>query len=538
MKLVSVTEMRAIEAEADRRRVSYETMMERAGAGVAETVRRYGSVFEIKAALALVGSGNNGGDALVALADLAQSGWQARAYLLRERPDDPLVERLQTQGGEVLLAQDDAKYEKLDEWLKRSSVLIDGVLGTGVKLPLKEDIARLLNHTRSHPMLPFVVAVDCPSGIDCDSGEMADETIPADLTLCMEAIKHGLVRFPAFERVGEMRVVRLGLPADLESLQKSNDVVASPEWVRGVLPRRGMQDHKGSYGTAMVVAGSVNYTGAALLAAKAAYRVGVGLVQLAVVSPLHTALAGQAPEVTWLILPAEMGAIAAAAANVVYENLGRTTAMLIGPGLGRDEDTAEFMRRLIGGKAGRPSKSRIGCVVSSDGEATAQPAALPPLVVDADGLNLLGSIPGWQQKLAGESILTPHPGEMAGLTGLSVAEIQAERWQIARKYAAEWGQVVVLKGALTVVAAPDGRIGVVAVATPALARAGTGDVLAGVIVGLRAQRLPPFEAALAGAYLHGRAGVLAEDRLGHPAAVIAGDVLDQLPSALCETLEQ
>ncbi len=277
---------------------------------------------------------------------------------------------------------------------------------------------------------------------------------------------------------------------------------------------------------------------AALLAAKAAYRVGVGLVQLAVVSPLHTALAGQAPEVTWLILPAEMGAIAAAAANVVYENLGRTTAMLIGPGLGRDEDTAEFMRRLIGGKAGRPSKSRIGCVVSSDGEATAQPAALPPLVVDADGLNLLGSIPGWQQKLAGESILTPHPGEMAGLTGLSVAEIQAERWQIARKYAAEWGQVVVLKGALTVVAAPDGRIGVVAVATPALARAGTGDVLAGVIVGLRAQRLPPFEAALAGAYLHGRAGVLAEDRLGHPAAVIAGDVLDQLPSALCETLEQ
>lgn len=531
MKLVSVAVMRAIEAEADSLGVTYAAMMERAGKGVADVVRECYSHLENKTVVGLVGGGSNGGDALVTLADLAHTGWRVRAYLVRARPDDALVRRLEERG-ETLNAAQDPTGEKLDAWLSESSVLLDGVLGTGARLPLSAELAALFCRVRQRAGGLRVVAVDCPSGVDCESGEMADETLPAEITVCMEAIKNGLVRFPAFERVGKLRVVALGLPPGLETLIPIRRQVASPAWVRGVLPPRQMTAHKGTFGTAFIVAGSVNYTGAALLAGQAAYRVGTGLVRLAVPAPLHAALAGQAAEVTWLTLPHENGWIAAGAAEVIQHNLDRVTAMLIGPGLGVEETTAEFFRKLLSGVIKRPSRHRSGSKTSFAGEPGAQRSSLPPLVIDADGLNLLRRVPDWKNLLGATAVLTPHPGEMAALTGRSVAEIEASRWETAQQTAAEWGHVVALKGALTVVAAPDGRMGVIPVATPALARAGTGDVLAGMIVGLRAQGVPPFEAALAGAFLHGRAGMLAEQRVGHAAAVLAGDVLAALPETL------
>jgi len=258
------------------------------------------------------------------------------------------------------------------------------------------------------------------------------------------------------------------------------------------------------------VAGSVNYTGAAYLAGAAAYRVGAGLVTLALPQTIYPIIAAQLPEATWLVLPDERGVITGPAAERLQPELSNYTALLIGPGFGTAKTTGDFVREML------------------------TRAALPPLVVDADGLRLLAQLPDWPRALPANSVLTPHPGEMAALTGLEKAELQSDRIGYARRFAAEWGQVVVLKGAFTVVAAPGGQATVQPFATPALARAGTGDVLAGAIAGLLAQGVGPYDAAVAAAYLHGRAGELAAAGMGTSASVLAGDVLNALAQAVAE----
>ncbi len=532
--LVTVDEMRALEREADARGWSYADMMEAAGAGLAEQVQRLYGLLPGPKALGLVGRGNNGGDTLVALAHLAQAGWPVTAYLARPRGDDPLVERVRAAGGQVVAA-DDPHAPPLEELIAAHPVLLDGVLGTGARPPLRPPIADLLARARAAAQAHRVrvVAVDVPSGIDCDTGAAAPEVIPAHDTVTMAAVKVGLVQPPALTLAGDIHVVDIGLPPDLPTWARLQREVPDAARVAGLLPPRPRDAHKGTFGTAVVAAGSVNFTGAALLAGEAAYRVGAGLVTLAVPYPLHAALAAALPEATWVLLPDELGVIAGRAAEVLRENLDRATALLLGPGFGQEDPTADFMARLL--EAEPPTAARIGFVPGdAQGPAKAQAAALPPLVVDADGLKLLTRIPDWPRRLPAPAVLTPHPGEMAVLTGETVAAIQAHRLHTAETYAQRWGHVVVLKGAGTVIAAPDGRTAVVPVATPALARAGTGDVLAGAIAGLRAQGLPAYEAALVGVWLHAHAGLEAATRVGHPAAVLAGDVLASLAEVLAE----
>jgi len=283
------------------------------------------------------------------------------------------------------------------------------------------------------------------------------------------------------------------------------------------------------------VAGSVNYTGAALLAGQAAYRVGAGLVTLAVPSPLHAALAGQFPEATWILLPHEMGVIAADAADLVSKNTERATALLIGPGFGLEDTTAEFLDRLLSENP-KSSAGKIGFAQNARVKASKERPKLPPIVADADGLKLLTRIPHWNARLPAPAVLTPHPGEMSVLTGLSRDEIQADRMGVAKKFSQQWGHVVVLKGAFSVVAAPDGRTAVIPVATPALARAGSGDVLSGLIAGLLAQGMEAFQAAAAGAWIHASAGLDAKEKLGNSASVLAGDVLDSVVEVLSKLL--
>jgi NAD(P)H-hydrate epimerase len=285
----------------------------------------------------------------------------------------------------------------------------------------------------------------------------------------------------------------------------------------------------------MIAAGSVNYTGAAFLAGSAAYRVGAGLVTLAVPAPLHAALAGRLPEATWLLLPHELGAISRDASQVLLEGLSLSTALLVGPGLGTDATTEEFIARLLAVDTGASSATlRIGSVVGGRGTGPSPAGALPPLVVDADGLRLLSRIEGWSELLPGTAVLTPHPGEMSVLTGLSTEEIQKDRTGVASSFAKSWGHVVVLKGAFTIVASPQGTVAIIPVASAALARAGTGDVLAGMIVGLRAQGVGPYEAAVAGAWMHAQAGLYAARRLGNTASVLAGEVLDAVAEVMSD----
>jgi NAD(P)H-hydrate epimerase len=536
MKLVTVSQMQAIEKEADAGGLTYEQMMENAGQGLADIIY---DLFEDDLEteiVGLVGPGNNGGDTLVALSELAEEGWKASAYLVKRKKDE-LVKRFTDAGGVVLSGEN--AFEKLAEAIENADVLLDGVLGTGVKLPLKKDVAEFLSEVNDlldgMDEAPLVVAVDCPSGVDCDSGEVADEAMGADLTITMAAVKQGLLKLPAFEYIGDLEVVDIGLSDDLASLKDLQLDVAEADSIAAMLPERPLESHKGTFGTALIAAGSVNYTGAAFLAGEAAYRVGAGLVTMAVPAPVHVALAGRLPEATWVLLPHEMGVIAAGGAEVLAKNFERASALLIGPGFGTENATKEFIENLIEGKySAKKTAQRIGFVHKEAEKAEENNTKLPPLVFDADGLKLLGQIKDWYTKIPTPAILTPHPGEMAALTDLSKELIQEKRHEIAAQYAKTWGHVVVLKGAFTVIAAPDGRSTVVPVASPALARAGTGDVLAGLIVGLLAQGVEPYEAAVAGTWIHAQAGLYAADDLGNTASVLASDVLNSVSDVLSD----
>jgi ADP-dependent NAD(P)H-hydrate dehydratase / NAD(P)H-hydrate epimerase len=540
MKLVTVPQMSLIEEEADGSGLSYEKMMENAGYNLSREVLRLSYAQDDEEeiqVLGLVGPGNNGGDTLVALSRLAEKGWTARAYLVhRKNTADPLVKRLEEADGEIYLAEKDDDFQQLQAFIETADVVLDGVLGTGAKLPLKENVRTVLAAVQGiiaeMEWPPYIIAVDCPSGVDCDSGETALETIPADATVTMAAVKQGLLKLPAYDLAGEIRVVDIGRLDDLKSWQAIKNEVADDSLVMSLLPGRPSDAHKGTFGTTLIAAGSINYTGAALLAGKSAYRIGSGLVTLAVPAPLHGSLAGQFPESTWILLPHEMGMIAAGAADVLLRNLERATTLLVGPGLGLEDTTKDFISNLLTGASIKPSHGRMGFVQNAAGKSDSKQAVLPPMVVDADGLKLLAKISDWPKLLPGPAILTPHPGEMSVLTGLTTEEIQKDRLQIARKFAHDWGHVVVLKGAFTVVAAPDGQTTTIPVATPALAHAGTGDVLAGLIAGLRAQGLDAYDAARAGAWIHAQAGLAAAESIGSIASVMAGDVLEAIPDII------
>lgn len=518
MKFVSVAEMVAIEQEAHAAGLTYSQMMENAGAALAQVLLDEYGYLEDEGALGLIGSGNNGGDTLIALEILSREGWKCSAYLVRPRPaDDPLINRLQAAGGIVYPGSGDPQGDKLVSLLDTHGLLLDGILGTGMRLPLKEELAVILGKVRdrlrgmANP--PAVVAVDCPSGVDCDSGACAAECLPAEMTVTMAAYKQGLFKFPAHELAGEIRLVPIGLPqgsAGLETWQRVRSFIPDMEWVRQCLPERPLAAHKGTFGTAMIVAGSQNYTGAAWLAGQAAYRIGAGLVTMAVPASLLPILAGNFPEATWLVLPEEAGAITRQACPLLLDNLERATSLLVGPGFGLRQTTAEFVADLIAHED------------------------LPPAVFDADGLKLLTGVRGWARQLPAGSVLTPHPGEMAVLTGLPVAEIQSQRLELALEMSRSWNQVLVLKGAFTIIAAPGGQAAVIPVASPALARAGTGDVLAGLVAGLLAQGVPAFEAAAAGAWVHAQAGLWAAGEIGNPVSVLAGDVLKAVSQVISE----
>jgi NAD(P)H-hydrate epimerase len=442
---------------------------------------------------------------------------------------------VQARGILVAGADQDQRHRVLRNLMTSAQVILDAVLGTGARLPLEEGLAEVLQIAgtaiRERPDRPFLVAVDCPTGVNCDTGQAAEETLEADLTVTMAAAKPGLLIGQGSAKVGELVVADIGIPALPESGGEPVIRLTAAEEARGLLPRRPRQGHKGTFGRVLVVAGSINYPGAAALAARGAYRVGAGLVTLASPAPLQALLAPTLPEATWLLLPHQMGVIAEGAADVLAREMGKTQAIVFGPGFGQQETTVAFVESVFGARLA-VAGGRIGFLHR---EAIPQGPAVSfsPCVVDADGLKLLARLPDWPARLPAGSVVTPHPGEMALLTGMTTDEIQADRIATALRFADQWNCVVVLKGAFTVVAA-DGKANVMPFATTALAHAGTGDVLAGAVAGLIAQGLESFQAATLAAYLHGEAGERAGLRIGSGRSVLAGEVADSLPQALAD----
>jgi len=406
MKVLTTEEMRRIEREADAGGLTYATMMENAGRAVAEACLPFAPLHPkvggieggggkrggatVKRILVLVGPGNNGGDGLVAGRYLHDAGVYVTFYIWKRRIEDDENFRLATERDiPTLWAEEDDGFARLRQLLGESDVIIDALLGTGVDRPIGgalREILTVVGEVReargkrqeaeergalfspssppfaAPPSWPVLVAVDVPTGLDCDTGAIDPAAVPADLTVTFGFPKRGQFLFPGAEYMGQLIVADIGIPPHL-----ADDVqveLATPDMVRELLPPRPISAHKGTFGKALVVAGSVNYTGAAYLASAAATRVGTGLVTLALAESIHPILASKLSEVTFLLLPQDMGVLVPDAIKVLGERIQDYDALLLGPGLGREKETVQFVQQLLSvepGTRGRPGQGNSHC---------------------------------------------------------------------------------------------------------------------------------------------------------------------------------
>ena len=512
MKIVSVEEMQKIEKDADSSGLSYEQMMGNAGAGITDWLITHVNVHQ--GIVGLVGSGNNGGDTLIALTGLSHRGIRTVACLVKKRTGDALLEAYEKSGGIVVDLYGHQPLDPLEAALDEGMILLDGILGTGLRLPIRGDLADVvarISKTVQKRSRSLKIAIDCPSGLDCDVGDVADVTIPADFTLCMAAIKIGLLEQPGRSFCGMFQLIDIGLSEETKQLMDGLPEMVEQSFVSKHMPDRQESGHKGTFGTCQVVAGSHAFTGAAYLAGKAAYLSGCGLVNIGSVADVKQSLSGALIEAIWTILPDVEGAYSENGVVSLKHALFKADALVLGPGLGFFHENVKFLAKLM----------------------QVIPAELPT-VIDADGLNLIGEIDNWWDLLPENTILTPHPGEMSKLTGLSVDEIQRNRWLITQDFAKKWGVVLVLKGAMTVIGTPVGELFIIPVSDSALATAGSGDVLSGLIGGLLAQGISGGIAAICGAWLHAQAGLIAREWVGTANCVTAINILDCLPEAFTE----
>jgi len=517
MKILTVDQMRQAEQDCTKIGLPISVLMENAGKAVAEEVKQILGDIDKQHILILIGPGNNGGDGLVAARHLHDWGAKVSLYLFSQRPpDDPNLMLVQERGIPCIEVTQGENLDRLDELLSSANAVIDALFGTGPIRPLRgifpQALDRISRAKKKQPSL-HTIALDLPSGLNADTGAVDPACPYVDNTITLGFPKPGLFNSPGAERVGKITVADIGIPTYLA--EGVTTELTTNEWANSVLPQRPLEANKGSFGRVLVVAGSINYIGAAYLACSGALRVGAGLVTLATATSLQPILASKLTEVTYLPLPeSHSGIISPQAARLIHQGLSYYNVLLLGCGLGQSQSATRFIKSTL---------FRLKPV-------------LPSLVLDADALNTLAKIPNWWQQLTDDAILTPHPGEMARLVGVSVDEVQSDRVGIAKKVAQEWHKTIVLKGAYTVVATPDGLSRISPIANPGLASAGTGDVLTGAIAGLLAQGLSLFDAAALGVYLHGEAGEMVKSRLGD-AGMIATDLLPVLPTVIKQLKE-
>jgi len=517
VKILTTSQMRQVEQGCAKIGLPSSVLMENAGKAVAEEVKKILGTIKKQRILVLIGPGNNGGDGLVAARHLHDWGAKVSLCLFSQRPsDDPNLKLVQERGMTCIEVAQGENLDGLDELLTSANAVIDALFGTGRSRPLRgvfpQALARVSRAKKRQPGLR-IIALDLPSGLNADSGAVDPACLYADNTITLGFPKPGLFNPLGAERAGKITVADIGIPAYLA--EPLTDELINIEYAKSLLPERPLEANKGSFGRVLVVAGSINYIGAAYLACSGALRVGAGLVTLATATSLQPILASKLTEVTYLPLgEAHPGIISPNAARLIHQELDRYNVLLLGCGLGQSQSAMRFVTSTL---------FRL------------KPAP-PSLVLDADALNILAKIPNWWQQLTDDVILTPHPGEMARLAGIPVDEVQSDRVGIAKRVALEWHKTIVLKGAYTVIAAPNGQSRTSSIANPGLASAGTGDVLVGVIAGLLAQGLSLFDAAVCGVLLHGEAGEIVKARLGD-AGMIATDLLPVLPLVIKQLKE-
>lgn len=508
MKLVTAKEMKALDVQAQN---DYAMpgilLMDNAAQAVAEAVHEALTALEGERVVIFCGGGNNGGDGLGAARWLQSYGVSVRAFIVGAALDavqgDAALElAMFTKAGgrvEALSTEDDWVLAELAA--SKADVLVDALLGTGFHGELEGDVLRaceLLNKSEK-----YILAVDIPTGVNADNGAVCEQAVRADHTVTMALVKTGLLLYPGREYCGDIELADISMPVKLVEDYKSDKYRLTDEIVRELLPLRKANAHKGDAGRVVICAGSPGYTGAAALASDAAVKAGAGLVSLYTPLSSRDVLAIKLTEVMVHGLLERMpGILGGGAASDVASSAEAADVLAIGPGLGTSESTQEAVRTIL---------QKI----------------TTPVVIDADALTALAGHTEILPAMQAQKVLTPHPGEMARLTGLEIAEIEADRINVAKKYAEQWQAVVVLKGAPTVIGCPNGTVYVNSTGNSSLATGGSGDVLTGIIAGLAAQEISLQEAAICGVYLHG----LAAELTGIDIGLAAGELAALLPHA-------
>ncbi|MCC6381862.1 MAG: NAD(P)H-hydrate dehydratase [Dehalococcoidia bacterium] len=515
MKLVTTTEMRALEAAAVAAGTSERQLMEEAGLAVAQEAWMQLGTLEGRRIAVLVGPGNNGGDGIVAARHLCDWGAEVTLLIPRRRRDESLVEELAPREIAILRGEEDPDFERTGALLATADLVIDALLGIGQRRrvdpaePLALALGRLAQ-ARAGYSPPKLIAVDLPTGVDADTGAADPLTVAPDLTVTFGLPKVGMYQAPASALVGRVQVIDIGIPREAQEAVQLE--LLTSRWAKEALPGRPEDANKGTFGKLLVVGGCARYLGAPRLAATAAYRAGAGLVTIACPAGVIPAIAPGIAEATWL--PQETaadGGLPGVAAIALRAEWSGYEAAVFGPGLGNTEETRALTWAVLPDLAELPRGA----------------------VLDADALNALATMPDAAERTPANAVLTPHPGETARLLGRTVAEVQAARLDHAREAARRFGCTVVLKGAHTIVVAPDGRVALSPFANPLLASAGSGDVLSGMIGAYLAQGCEPFRAACLGVYLHAATGEALREEYGE-AGLLAGDLAGRLPRVVKE----
>ncbi len=511
MKVVTAAQMRKIDKDTiEGIGIPGIVLMETAGCEIVRAIEQhYPTTQRIGI---FIGKGNNGGDGLVIARQLAHAGREVNIFL---------VSSAESFTGEALTNLNIARNLglQIEEILADTTsidvhgceLLVDAIFGTGLRGAVRESIANVINAINDLP-IP-ILAVDLPSGLDADIGNPLGACVQADRTVTIGLPKRGLLVHPGAELAGKLEVVDIGFPQQIIDAQNIKVHWTTEKDAAKWIPSRSPASYKGSYGRVLVVAGSTGMTGAAALASEAALRAGAGLVTLAIPKSLNPILEVKLSEVMTLPLPeTEAGSLAESATTTILEYAEKTKSVLaIGPGLSQHPETVSLVHQL----AKENKKQELSL----------------RMVIDADGLNALAKATDLISLFGAEAVLTPHPGEMARLTNTPISTLESNRIGTAEEFVNQHGVTLVLKGAPTVTADPNGNTWINSTGNPGMATAGMGDVLTGIIAGLMAQNMSSETAAVLGVYLHGLAGDIAAEALGMH-GLIAGDVLQAVPKAI------
>jgi ADP-dependent NAD(P)H-hydrate dehydratase / NAD(P)H-hydrate epimerase len=517
MKIVTAAQMQAL----DRRTITEAqipglTLMEHAGTGVVTAMEDAYGPLANKRVTVLCGKGNNGGDGFVVARLLRRKRARPSILLLAHAKDlqgdaARMYRRFVPTAGSASVHANPS-IDRVRSQLQSADLAVDAMLGTGLSSPVSsayKTAIDLLNDISAEKQCP-VVSVDLPSGIHADTGDVLGAAVYASLTVTFGLPKIGLYLGQGIDHAGQVRIFDIGIPPSYAGAVESHVSLMTSDRVRRLLPPRLPSGHKGTYGHAAVIAGSVGKSGAAAMATTAALRIGSGLVTVATPASVNPILEAKLLEAMTVPMPeTEAKTLAFSGLEQLVSFANARSAVAIGPGLTTHPDTTRLIQALLR----RLEK---------------------PFVLDADGLNAVSEKTVLLNACKCCPILTPHPGEMARLDKTSVQSVNADRIGTATRFAEQHGVILVLKGARTIVARPDGHVAVCPTGNPGMATAGTGDALTGIIVGLLAQQLNPWDAACAGTYLHGLAGDLAAGDLGQ-AGMLAGDLIARIPLAVKQT---